>query len=125
MSQINTFTADVKDSDGWPFKNAFVAVYDDEKVSHEKRTATEAGGQYTTNLQVASLEYYANFWPSKEAYEAKLPSKPLINLYAEGDNRLFRVDLGNEESKQIIKGGMDTEAKTNALEEYDVKRNFA
>ena len=125
MSQINTFTADVKDSDGWPFKDAFVAVYDDEKVSVEKRAATADNGQYETNLQVASLEYYANFWPSRAAYEAKLPSKPLINKDGEGDKRLFSVDLNNNESIQIIEGAMDTESKTNALEEYDVKRKFA
>ena len=60
----------------------------------------------------------------KEAQAAGKKSRPLINLLPGEDNRVFSVDLGHEESKRIMAGGLAPMEMADTLIEHDIKRNF-
>lgn len=124
MSKVNAFIADVTCELGWEYKDAYVVVFGDDEMLRRQRTTTDGTADYTHKSEIASLEYSASFWQSKEAQLSGKKPRPLINIGATDNNRVFSVDLTHEESRRIIAGDMGDNELTDSLTAHDIKRKF-
>lgn len=123
MSQVTTFTMNLEDEYG-AYPEALVAIFNDSEMSHRQRKSIDGLQNYTHSVEIAQLEYSANFWQSKAAQAVGKKSRPMINVEHGSDSRVFSVDLEHEESQRIMAGSLAPMEMADTLIKHDIKRNF-
>ena len=121
MSKIYTFVSPVKDSLGWKYPDALVAIRQWSVKSQDTGDSVD-GDNYVESSDIEAIPYRANFYQDKTCQAEGKQSRPLINEDNPDDEQLFMVDLGHHESLQVRESDMSAVDKKWRLIELDVRR---
>lgn len=129
------FNANVKDSLGWKYDNAWVGVYDIYANTGDAYQSKGPKEPFKKTHEITSISYRANFWQNRADQEAELTSRPLINenpqpiIDDDGDvshdDKILCVDLEHLQSVQVTNSALSPEEKHFRLIELDVNRRSA
>ena len=122
----HSFVANVKDSLGWKYANAFVVVRTYSVDSQDTYESVDCIEDYKSESGIEGISYTANFWASEADQLAGLPSRPLVNAKAGDtgeDKLLFLVDLENIQSIEARNNAMPPKEKHRHLIELEIKRH--
>lgn len=122
MSNVHSFVAPVKDSLGWSYPDALVAIRQWSVKSQDTGDSVD-GDNYIESSEIEAIPYRANFYQNTQCQAEGKQSRPLINEDNPDDEQLFMVDLRHDESLQVL-GDSDMSAvdKKWRLIELDVRR---
>jgi len=127
---VKTFISPVKERDGWPHKQAFVAIYSASESSQSTFESTDCKGHYVEGVSSHVIKYKASFWMDKAGYLSGLPSRPLFNKVIGDDgeeihSEIFEVDSTNAQYTQVMNSNASRDDKTFTVIESDLRLKFS